>query len=90
MRIVISGGAGFIGSHLCDRFLSEGHEVIALDNLITGSADNVAQIGHPAIRLDDPPGDPVEVEQVRQEPIQPASVHRDASRQVPGVLDREA
>ena len=44
MRIVITGGAGFIGSHLCDRFLSEGHEVIALDNLITGSADNVAHL----------------------------------------------
>ncbi len=44
MRIVITGGAGFIGSHLCDRFLSEGHEVIALDNLITGSADNIAHL----------------------------------------------
>ena len=52
MRIVISGGAGFIGSHLCDRFLAEGHEVIALDNLITGSADNVAHLhGNPRFQF---------------------------------------
>src|SRR5438105_15696998 len=44
MRIVITGGAGFVGSHLCDRFLAEGHEVIALDNLITGSSNNVAHL----------------------------------------------
>jgi dTDP-glucose 4,6-dehydratase len=47
MRILITGGAGFLGSHLCDRFLVDGHEVIAIDNLITGSMDNVAHlIGH--------------------------------------------
>ena len=44
MRVVITGGAGFIGSHLVDRFLSEGHEVIALDNLITGNTDNIAHL----------------------------------------------
>jgi dTDP-glucose 4,6-dehydratase len=44
MRILITGGAGFLGSHLCDRFLSEGHEVIAIDNLITGSMDNIAHL----------------------------------------------
>ena len=42
MRILITGGAGFLGSHLTDRFLSEGHEVIVLDNLITGSLENIA------------------------------------------------
>lgn len=42
MRIVITGGAGFLGSHLTDRFLSEGHEVIVLDNLITGNLENIA------------------------------------------------
>jgi dTDP-glucose 4,6-dehydratase len=42
MRILITGGAGFIGSHLCDRFLAEGHDVIAMDNLSTGSVDNIA------------------------------------------------
>ncbi|MCO6450261.1 MAG: SDR family oxidoreductase [Caldilineales bacterium] len=42
MRILITGGAGFLGSHLTDRFLSEGHEVLVLDNLITGSLDNIA------------------------------------------------
>ena len=44
MRILITGGAGFIGSHLGDRFLREGHEVICLDNLITGSTDNIAHL----------------------------------------------
>ena len=42
MRVLITGGAGFLGSHLVDRFLSEGHEVIVLDNLITGSLNNIA------------------------------------------------
>ncbi len=41
MRILITGGAGFLGSHLTDRFLSEGHEVIVLDNLITGNLRNI-------------------------------------------------
>jgi dTDP-glucose 4,6-dehydratase len=44
MRILITGGAGFIGSHLCDRFLAEGHDVIAMDNLSTGSVDNIAHL----------------------------------------------
>lgn len=44
MRYVITGGAGFLGSHLSDRFLAEGHEVIALDNLITGNTDNIAHL----------------------------------------------
>jgi nucleoside-diphosphate-sugar epimerase len=43
-RILITGGAGFIGSHLCERFLDEGHEVICIDNLITGNADNIAHL----------------------------------------------
>jgi dTDP-glucose 4,6-dehydratase len=44
MRVLVTGGAGFIGSHLCDRLLKLGHEVIALDNLITGSTDNIAHL----------------------------------------------
>jgi dTDP-glucose 4,6-dehydratase len=44
MRILVTGGAGFIGSHLCDRLLSDGHEVLAMDNLITGSEDNIAHL----------------------------------------------
>jgi len=44
MRILITGGAGFIGSHLCDRFLAEGHDVIAMDNLSTGSINNIAHL----------------------------------------------
>ncbi len=48
MRILITGGAGFIGSHLCDLFLGKGYEVICMDNLLTGRADNVAQhLGNP-------------------------------------------
>ncbi|MGO9597118.1 MAG: UDP-glucuronic acid decarboxylase family protein [Isosphaeraceae bacterium] len=41
MRTVITGGAGFIGSHLCERFLAEGHEVICVDNLLTGNRHNI-------------------------------------------------
>jgi len=44
MRALITGGAGFIGSHLCDDLLSQGHEVIAMDNLSTGSTDNIAHL----------------------------------------------
>jgi dTDP-glucose 4,6-dehydratase len=44
MRILITGGAGFIGSHLCDYLLARGHEVIAMDNLSTGSTDNIAHL----------------------------------------------
>ncbi len=43
-RILITGGAGFIGSHLCERFLADGDEVVCLDNLITGDMDNVAHL----------------------------------------------
>jgi dTDP-glucose 4,6-dehydratase len=47
MRILITGGAGFIGSHLCDRLVADGHQVIAMDNLSTGSVDNIAHLaGH--------------------------------------------
>ncbi|HEX2190388.1 MAG TPA: UDP-glucuronic acid decarboxylase family protein [Longimicrobiaceae bacterium] len=44
MRILITGAAGFLGSHLCDRFLAEGHEVVGMDNFLTGSPDNVAHL----------------------------------------------
>jgi dTDP-glucose 4,6-dehydratase len=43
-RTLVAGGAGFLGSHLCDALLSKGHEVICMDNLITGSMDNVTHI----------------------------------------------
>ena len=43
-RTLITGGAGFLGSHLCDRFLNEGHEVICMDNLITGDTKNVEHL----------------------------------------------
>jgi len=44
MRILITGGAGFLGSHLCDRLIKEGHSVICMDNLITGSLNNIAHL----------------------------------------------
>ncbi len=47
MRVLITGAAGFLGSHLTDRFLADGHNVVGLDNFITGSPDNIAHLaGH--------------------------------------------
>jgi dTDP-glucose 4,6-dehydratase len=43
-RVVITGGAGFLGSHLCERMLAEGHEVTCVDNLITGRTENIAHL----------------------------------------------
>ena len=52
MRVLISGAAGFIGSHLCDRLLAEGHQVLAVDNLLTGCEQNVAHLGaHPRFQF---------------------------------------
>jgi len=44
MRSVVTGGAGFLGSHLCDYLLKKGHEVVCIDNLITGNTDNIAHL----------------------------------------------
>ena len=47
MRVLITGAAGFLGSHLSDRFIAEGHTVVGMDNLITGNMDNIAHLmGH--------------------------------------------
>jgi len=47
MRVLITGAAGFLGSHLSDRFIAEGHTVVGMDNLITGNMDNIAHlVGH--------------------------------------------
>jgi dTDP-glucose 4,6-dehydratase len=51
-RVLITGGAGFLGSHLCDRFLAEGYEVIGMDNLITGDLRNIEHLaGEPAFHF---------------------------------------
>jgi dTDP-glucose 4,6-dehydratase len=52
VRVLITGGAGFLGSHLCDRFLAEGHHVIAMDNLLTGTTRNIEHLaGHERFRF---------------------------------------
>jgi dTDP-glucose 4,6-dehydratase len=52
MRVLVTGGAGFLGSHLCDRLLAEGHEVLAMDNLVTGNLRNIAHLeGSPRFRF---------------------------------------
>jgi UDP-glucuronate decarboxylase len=52
MRILVTGGAGFLGSHLCDRLIKDGHEVVCLDNFFTGRRQNIAHlIGSPGFEL---------------------------------------
>lgn len=52
MRVVLTGGAGFLGSHICDQLLRTGHEVLCLDNLLTGSVDNISHLlGHDRFRF---------------------------------------
>jgi dTDP-glucose 4,6-dehydratase len=52
LRVLITGAAGFLGSHLCDRFIDDGHEVVGLDNFITGHPDNVAHLlGRPGFEF---------------------------------------
>lgn len=52
MRVLITGAAGFLGSHLTDRFLADGHEVVGVDNFVTGSRRNLAHLeGHPGLQL---------------------------------------
>jgi len=43
-RIIITGGAGFLGSHLCDRLIAEGHDVLCVDNFFTGSKQNISHL----------------------------------------------
>ncbi|WP_221929228.1 UDP-glucuronic acid decarboxylase family protein [Tepidiphilus sp. J10] len=51
-RILITGGAGFLGSHLCDRLIADGHDVLCVDNFFTGSKDNIRHLlSHPRFEL---------------------------------------
>ncbi len=52
MRVLVTGGAGFLGSHLCERLLQDGHDVLCVDNFYTGSKQNVLQmLDHPRFEL---------------------------------------
>lgn len=52
MRVVVTGGAGFLGSHLCTRLIAEGHQVVCMDNFLTGTPENVAHlIENPGFKL---------------------------------------
>ena len=66
MRVVVAGGAGFLGSHLCDALLDRGDQVVCLDNYVTGSADNVAHLA-----------DNANFELIEQDICQPFSVDGD-------------
>ncbi|MGB5830371.1 MAG: UDP-glucuronic acid decarboxylase family protein [Thiohalocapsa sp.] len=51
-RIIVTGGAGFLGSHLCERLLADGHDVLCVDNFFTGTKDNIAHLlGNPCFEL---------------------------------------
>ena len=43
-RVLVTGGAGFLGSHLCERLLADGHDVLCVDNFYTGTKDNIARL----------------------------------------------
>ena len=83
VRVVVAGGAGFIGSHLCRRLLAEGHEVLCLDNLVTGRRANIAA-------LEDVPG----FQFVDHDTIEPLELAADAIFNLaspaspPGYLER--
>jgi UDP-glucuronate decarboxylase len=52
LRVLVTGGAGFLGSHLCDRLIEQGHDVVCLDNFFTGSKDNIRHLlSHPRFEL---------------------------------------
>ncbi|MDG1405712.1 MAG: GDP-mannose 4,6-dehydratase, partial [Planctomycetota bacterium] len=65
-RAVIAGGSGFLGSHLCDRLLAEGFQVVAIDNFVTGSRDNVSHLA-----------DNANFELIEQDIVQPFAIDGD-------------
>ena len=79
MRFVVTGGAGFIGSHLCDLLIDEGHVVHVLDDLSTGSLGNVSQLEGRLLKMDEgfgeisTPAEPVEVAEVVEDGEPPGS-----------------
>ena len=67
LRSLVTGGAGFVGSHLCERLVAEGHEVICLDNLLTGRRENISQLAdHPRfVFIEHDVTRPIDVPQLR-------------------------
>ena len=55
MRALVTGGAGFLGSHLCERLVAEGHDVLCYDSLMTGSRNNLAALAGKVRELLDQP-----------------------------------
>ncbi len=76
MRILITGGAGFVGSHLSERLLGEGHEVLCLDNFFTGRRDNIMNL------LDNP-----RFEVIRHSLLVPYSLFSPTTGHLRGSLD---
>ncbi len=82
MKIIVTGGAGFLGSHLCEKLIDEGHEVICIDNLITGSLKNIEHLkNNPNFKF------------IKQDVIQPISMNKIATatswpRNDGGVIDQ--
>src|SRR3970282_2787963 len=78
-RILVTGGSGFIGSHLCERLLNEGHYVLCLDNLFTGSRDNIIHLmdnkRFELIRHDIIEPILLEVDQIYNLPSPPSPIH---------------
>ena len=77
---VVTGGAGFLGSHLCDHLLAKGHRVICLDNLDTGSLQNIEHIRDPEVHLPEPGPDRAAVHRRRRRLRLPPRLAREPDR----------
>ncbi len=82
-RILVSGGAGFLGSHICERLISGGHEVICLDDLSSGLIDNISHL------LDDPGFEFIEQDVARPVPVQVDEIYNFACPASPAFYTRD-